>query len=137
MRSLESRLMIEDGLSLDDTVPSLFVIEGDITWPADEHNRYPRLTVKKVLVRDAESRVSGKLYVYQACVCTEAKTYEVFRYDNVHPHPGHADNYHAHWLCDGPEEVVWIGQQHWPHLSDVIECLDTWWKEDGQNRQWR
>jgi hypothetical protein len=62
--------------------------------------------------------------------------HEVFRYDNAHPHEGHDDSYHAHWLCDGGDQIVWIGQQHWPHLSDIIECLDTWWKEDGQNRQW-
>src|SRR5690606_24312184 len=111
MRSLEKRLLIEDGLSIDITLPSSITISGTIDWQRDELDRAPQLFVNKELEKYPDGRVCGHFYIYQACVCIGSDKYEVFRYDNVHRHDGHKDNYHAHWLCDGKDEVVWIGYE--------------------------
>jgi len=64
----------------------------------------------------------------------------IFRYDNAHPYPSHADSYHKHrfdhttWKEIKPP--VWIGRAHWPHLSDVIEELRVWWEQTGQFLDW-
>ena len=128
--------MIEDGLSVDDSLPSSIRISGRITWPGDLDGRYPELIVKKDLDRDLDGRVSGRFYIYQACVNTPARTHEIFRFDNVHTHPGHMDSFHLHWQDEGNNEIHWIGQHNWPDLSDIIECLDSWWKEEGSIRAW-
>lgn len=60
----------------------------------------------------------------------------IFRYDNAHPYPGHPDNYHRHRFDPATWQEIdpptWIGRANWPHLSDAIEELATWWDETGR-----
>ena len=63
----------------------------------------------------------------------------IFRYDNFHAYTreGHPDAHHKHlfdlttWQEIPPPE--WIGEAHWPHLSDVITELRRWWETTGQH----
>jgi hypothetical protein len=63
----------------------------------------------------------------------------VFRYDNFHVYSreGHPDAHHKHifdhstWRERTPPE--WIGEDRWPHLSDVLEELRQWWESTGQH----
>lgn len=55
----------------------------------------------------------------------------VLRYDNA-PHHGHDDYHHRHrydWTTgqqlEGSPE--WIGEDRWPHLSDVLAELERWY----------
>ncbi len=54
----------------------------------------------------------------------------LFRYDNIHPHPGHADAHHRHeYDDDGVEErhVEHVGAEQWPTLGQVIQETHQWW----------
>lgn len=58
----------------------------------------------------------------------------IFRYDNLHCHPGHADAHHKHafnWRQGREREgsPTWIGVSGWPTLGDVIEEAWNWYCE--------
>lgn len=59
----------------------------------------------------------------------------VFRYDNAHSYPGHADSHHRHgvdyrnWTYVEPPQ--WVGHENWPLLSEVIAELHQWWFTTG------
>jgi hypothetical protein len=63
----------------------------------------------------------------------------IFRYDNAHTYfkEGHPDAHRKHrfdhstWTEIAPP--VWIGEDRWPHLSDVIEELREWWESTGRH----
>ena len=56
----------------------------------------------------------------------------VFRYDDAHPHPGHADAHHRHaYDWPRPSEVegspTWVGAAGWPTLGEVIREAADWY----------
>ena len=75
-------------------------------------------------------------YSYHAGIEGSAER-PIFRYDNAHDYPGHADAHHKHhfdhttWTRLGPPE--WIGQVDCPQLIDVLSELEDWWYETGQH----
>lgn len=57
--------------------------------------------------------------------------HNLFRYDNVHRHPGHPDASHRHafdWRTGEAGPVRWIGPD-WPTLGEVLEEMRTWFWE--------
>lgn len=60
----------------------------------------------------------------------------IFRCDTAHPYPEHEDNYHKHYFNHATWEEVgtpaWIGRKHRPHLGEVLEELQVWWRNTGQ-----
>lgn len=74
----------------------------------------------------ATARVLGQLYAYNVHLRNGPN---IFRYDNTHPHAGHADAYHKHvYELLGAVEgrVQWTGRGAWPRLGDVIEEVRVW-----------
>jgi hypothetical protein len=132
---------IDDGFIVDHDIkttlvgkpPGQLILRGRIRC---QHGLF--LEVLKEL--EVENR-SGRLYVR-----TEQYNYHagvegdldrgIFRYDNAHPYPGHGDAHHKHEFDHTTwqriEPPAWVGREGWPHLSDVIEELRTWWYEKGQ-----
>ncbi|HAN91878.1 MAG TPA: hypothetical protein DCQ33_07335 [Nitrospira sp.] len=54
----------------------------------------------------------------------------ILRYDNAHPHPGHADDHHKHvvnWKSGQEEALVWVGEAGWPTLTQVIQEVEEWY----------
>ncbi len=60
----------------------------------------------------------------------------IFRCDTAHPYPEHEDNYHKHYFNHATWEEVgtpaWIGRKRRPHLGEVLEELQVWWRNTGQ-----
>lgn len=53
------------------------------------------------------------------------------RYDNSHPHKGHADPHHKHvqdWRT-GKGRVYWVGEEKWPSLTAVAHEVEEWYWE--------
>lgn len=92
------------------------------------------IAVEKMLEvcdREPDPLVQTVWYAYNVYVKGK---WNVFRYDNQHPHwqyPGHHDEHHRHafdWetgdeLRGSPE---WIGAARWPTLGEVIEEARQW-----------
>ena len=60
----------------------------------------------------------------------DGRAVNLFRYDNIHTHHGHADAHHRHaYDDDGVEEkrVDHIGAEQWPTLGQVIQEVHQWW----------
>ena len=56
----------------------------------------------------------------------------LFRYDNVHQQPGHADNHHRHTFDAAGNEIEppgHTGRAGWPTFSQVIEELYGLWEQ--------
>ncbi len=88
----------------------------------------------EILDRQGRLYVRTREYSYQAMI-VGSKTRPVFRYDNAHIHPSHADDHHKHcvnyqdWTYITPPQ--WIGHDNWPVLSEVIDELHQWWMSTG------
>lgn len=73
-----------------------------------------------------QALVLGALYKYNAHLAGNGV---IVRYDNVHKHNGHRDEYHKH---DGDpfagteHPAVWVGRDNWPTLADVIREVRGW-----------
>jgi hypothetical protein len=87
------------------------------------------LTGRRPMVRTRE-------YSYQVLRRVAGReAIKLFRYDNIHRQPGHADYHHKHrFAADGTEiePPAHIGEDAWPTLSDVIkEIYDRWvvWRQ--------
>ncbi len=55
----------------------------------------------------------------------------LFRYDDAHPYPGHADAHHRHqygWPNPGQVDgsPAWVGAARWPTLGEVIREAADW-----------
>jgi hypothetical protein len=95
------------------------------------------IDVDKTLEFNDRQQVRTLYYSYHAGIeGSEDRT--IFRYDNAHRYAreGHADEHHKHRFDPATwseiEPPVWIGNNGWPHLSDVIEELLAWWNSAGQ-----
>lgn len=77
--------------------------------------------------RGQDARVQTVLYNYNVHLRGHDT---VLRWDNTHPHPGHADFHHLHvreqWR-GGREQVEWIGEDRWPTLAEVIDAAEAWY----------
>lgn len=94
-------------------------------------------TVEKLLTivdaTDAENPlVQTVRFAYNVSI---AGRHNLFRYDNVHGYPGHADASHRHSFdrrTGEAEEVTWIGGE-WPTLGEVLEEMRQWyWTHRGE-----
>jgi hypothetical protein len=95
------------------------------------------ITVDKLLaVLDPEAapldaRVETIVYAYNASV----NGYSSFlRNDNCHPYHGHGDDHHRHRMswksgAELPGSPEWVGEEHWPHLSEFIDHVHKWYSE--------
>lgn len=100
------------------------------------------LDVYKLLDIDSKQQVSGRIYSYQACIQTDAGIRHIFRYDNADQkiREGHPDAFHMHRHdplapVQTDLELIWIGQEDWPTLAEVLVKLQEWWHETGQYLQ--
>jgi hypothetical protein len=147
--SLDSYLHIHDSY-LQQFIEEGFVVGHDIT--SDVLGSPPRLILRgrircqhelfievskdlAIQIRWGKPHVRTEQYNYHAGI-EGSQARSIFRYDNAHPYEGHQDDHHKHcfdhrtWRPILPPE--WVGKDGWPHLSDVIEELRTWWYETGQ-----
>jgi hypothetical protein len=133
--ALASGFVIADALSIElRNDPSVLVIRGRIRCL---HRLF--IDVNKTLaVRNERGRVMVRTiaYAYHAGIeGTEDRP--IFRYDNAHTYCAQANAHHKHrfdymtWQPIHPPE--WVGEARWPHLSEVIDELQTWWNETGQH----
>ena len=68
-------------------------------------------------------------YSYHVLRRAGAEVYNLFRYDNIHVQPGHTSRHHLHRFDDSGHEIeppLQVGDEGWPHLSDVIEQAYQW-----------
>lgn len=73
--------------------------------------------------RDGVVYVRTARYSYEGFLANR----RLFRYDNAHAHPGHQDEHHKHVFDEsGGEQVIWLGRDRWPYLSDALEDLAQW-----------
>ena len=74
-------------------------------------------------------------YAYHAGV-EGSSNRPIFRYDNADTKVGHGDAHHKHkfeptiWNQILPP--LWVGEEGWPHLSEVLEELRDWWEATGR-----
>lgn len=88
--------------------------------------------------RDERARAVVRVldYSYHAGIEGPANR-PIFRYDNAHDYPNHADTHHKHrfdhttWKRLDPPE--WIGEAGCPQLIEVLTELEDWWHESGQH----
>ena len=69
-------------------------------------------------------------YSYHVVRRTGGRTINLFRYDNVHPHPGHPTPHHYHaYTAEGNavQPATHVGEEGWPTLSEVIEQAHQLW----------
>jgi hypothetical protein len=126
--------IVENNVSRHWRSEGLIVIMGRLRC---QHGTF--IDVLKYLeVRILPSRaiVRTQRYRYHAGVEGPANR-PIFRYDNSDTKTGHADAHHKHrfdpttWQEIKPP--VWIGEESWPHLSDVVEELRKWWETAGMH----
>lgn len=89
----------------------------DLRIEVTKHQEIKRRARGVPMVRTVE-------YSYHVRRVIDGETTNLFRYDNVHKHEGHADHHHLHrYDSDGTDiKPTWhIGEANWPTLSDVIE----------------
>jgi hypothetical protein len=119
--------------------PQLLVMVGDVGCLGDitvTVEKYLRVltddaTPLDVLSGDHDIVVQTYLYAYHANVGDHGP---IFRYDNNHGRPGHADRHHVHrcdWrTSDDAGRVDWVGEHKWPTLGEVIQELRNWYYEN-------
>jgi hypothetical protein len=131
----ESGFVIADDLSIElRNDPWVLVIRGRIRCL---HGLFIDVD-KTPAVRNERGRVMVRTIAYAYHAGIEGnEDRPIFRYDNAHTYRGQADAHHKHrfdymtWQPIHPPE--WVGEARWPHLSDVIDELQTWWNETGQH----
>lgn len=127
--------VVEDRVDLTHSPPATTMLEGQIRC---QHGLF--VDVEKILEvqgTGSRARVRTIRYSYHAGVEGSADR-AIFRYDNFHAYAreGNPDAHHKHrfdhtiWQEIPPPE--WIGEERWPHLSDVLEELRAWWESTGQ-----
>ncbi len=88
----------------------------------------------RVLGADEDPEVQTTHYSYNASVQGFGS---IFRHDNAHVHPGHADEHHRHdfdWRtgADVDDSPTWVGVHGWPTLGTFVEYVETWyWQNRG------
>ncbi|MGI8642707.1 MAG: toxin-antitoxin system TumE family protein [Thermomicrobiales bacterium] len=124
---------------LDDDLQYLFPREGLFKIAGRIHCRNGLfIDVNKHLRVNRWDQVRTARYRYHAGI-EGRQDRPIFRYDNAHAYSreGHADEHHKHrfdpttWQEIKPPE--WIGRARWPHLSEVVEELEAWWRTAGQH----
>ena len=115
-------------------LPSTITLTGEIACLG---NIIVQVNKMLVIVEPAEDpEVQTITYAYNAWVRNH-KTF--LRYDNSHPHKGHADRHHKHILDwrTGRGRVEWVGVAAWPTLTDVLHEVESWYwanREDLPDR---
>lgn len=123
----------ELGSALEDDPPEL-VIRGRIRC---QHGLFVDVDAT-LAIRDQRGRATVWMLTYSYHAGIEGPVDRpVFRYDNAHDYPDHADAHHKHhfdhttWKRRDPPE--WIGEARCPRLIDVLHELGDWWQEIGQH----
>jgi len=122
----------DDELEYGFLAADLFEIRGRIKC---KHGLF--MDVDKTLEVNEDNQVRTIKYSYHAGIEGDQDR-SIFRYDNAHRYTreGHDDEHHRHrYDCLNWQEIEppeWIGQNRWPHLSQVIEELQEWWINTGQ-----
>jgi hypothetical protein len=58
----------------------------------------------------------------------------LFRYDNVHPHPGHATAHHKHTFRPNGDDVISHVGEDWPTLGEVIQEAEELYNSGALDR---
>lgn len=85
-------------------------------------------------------QVRTREYSYHVLRRVGSRTISLFRYDNVHAHPGHPDAHHRHSFdAEGNEmgRSEHVGERGWPTLSEVIEEVHQWWAKQPRGHEAR
>lgn len=128
--------LLADSLSVRRLRADRLLIEGRIQCKGGLFINVEKFLAVRVV--GGRRQVRTVRYTYRAGV-EGSQDRPVFRYDNFHAYSreGHPDAHHKHrfdyttWREIAPPE--WIGEDKWPHLSDVIEELRRWWETTGRH----
>ncbi|HVV87315.1 MAG TPA: hypothetical protein VHE35_29945 [Kofleriaceae bacterium] len=105
---------------------------GDLSITVEKYLRVVTPGARPADVLDGDHDISVETYVYSYHASVRCHG-AVFRYDNNHGRPGHADWHHVHrcdWRSDDDVgQVEWIGEARWPTLGDAIRELSAWYYE--------
>ncbi len=135
MADLENEgFLIEDGLVQGWQNREFVILEGRLRC---KHGLFVDV-LKYLEVRRSPTRISVRTdrYRYHAGIEGPAAR-PIFRYDNSDTKSGHPDAHHKHRFDPTTwqeiEPPLWIGEENWPHLSDVIVELRDWWESTGMH----
>lgn len=123
----------EDTLTLESIGAGLLAMTGEIACLGGIVMRVEKyLDVLEGESLDAYVRTFE--YKYNAFV---RRNNNILRYDNSHTYPGHADAHHKHlydWKTGDhiPGFPVWVGEEGWPTLGEVMEELRIWYWENRE-----
>ena len=126
--------ILEDGLSREWLGREFVVIKGRLRC---QHGLF--IDVLKYLeVREVATRTVVRTLRYRYHAGVEGLSDRpIFRYDNSDTKAGHQDAHHKHRFDHTTwQEIVpplWVGEEAWPHLSEVVEELRDWWEEEGKH----
>ncbi|HWP62813.1 MAG TPA: DUF6516 family protein [Candidatus Binatia bacterium] len=129
----EDHFLVEDGLEYSLTWQWV-TWEGVLRFRDGHEIQVTRR--QKVERRRGEPWVRTVEYVYHALRRDESSVRNLFRYDNIHVHPGHETPHHRHAYDAAGQEVQppeHVGEAGWPTLGEVIDELhDLWQRERWQ-----
>lgn len=135
MADLENEgFLVRDGLAQHWGKGEFLVLEGRLRC---KHGLFVDV-LKYLNVRRYPTRtlVRTNRYRYHAGVEGDANR-PIFRYVNTDAKPGHAGAHHKHRFDPTTwreiEPPLWIGEERWPHLSDVVDELRDWWETTGRH----
>jgi Family of unknown function (DUF6516) len=118
-----SRFVGAETLAFSNDLPGVITLEGEIACRGNI-----LVTVEKylrILGGDGDNAmVQTFQYSYNVSVRNEGN---IFRYDNSHDRPGHADRHHKHEFDENGEKIIWIGYQSWPTLGQVLQETQEWY----------
>lgn len=124
--------LIHDGVAVHTVSADTLRLEGRLYFQQGIF-----IDVYKQLELNERGQVRTFKYSYHAGIDGDGER-SILRYDNAHVHwtAGHPDAHHKHRFNHSTwEEIeppVHVGYDGWPHLSDVIDEVFTWWQEIGQ-----
>jgi Family of unknown function (DUF6516) len=118
-----SRFVGAETLEFSNDLPGVITLQGEIACLGNII-----VTVEKylrILGGDGDNAmVQTFQYSYNVSVRNEGN---IFRYDNSHDRPGHADRHHKHEFDDEGEQIIWIGYQSWRTLGQVLQETQEWY----------
>lgn len=80
-------------------------------------------------IRGGVPWVKTTFYAYHALRRRDDQVVNLFRYDNIHPHPDHPSPHHRHRYHLGIEikPVEHVGESGWPNLGQVLDEIYELW----------
>jgi hypothetical protein len=125
-----------------DPALKIWILDGELIF---KNSIVMNVSKELEIIDDAHkvenARVQTVMYTYNVRQRLDIYERRLFRYEctrELHHHC-HNDTHHCHEYDTANKPIrgqlncscggcpTWIGKNHWPHLSDVIEEIEEWW----------